>query len=756
MVAEADVMEPKVSIVIPIFNVEKYLRQCLDSVVNQTLKDIEIICVNDGSTDSSLAIIKEYAEKDKRVVVIDKPNGGYGAAVNAGFKIAKAAWLGIVEPDDFIDENMYKNLYDGTGLNNEIDVIKAGYYDYFDFDTYEYSKEQIGLKVNNGSVFNIYELPELLRIHPSVWSCIYKKSFLEKENIEMVEAKGAGWVDNPFFLETLCQAKKIVWINKPLYYYRQTNINSSSNLKDCDVPLDRLNDMFNILDKRKIFNENIILEIYKRAVLYIKIVEKNPNFKNEHIKKIKSLFSRMNKEIVNGLSINEKLVYAKYNSTSLIKFNIKSTLPYRILRKIYRAGKYAKEHGMSATYRRVKQEFVTVEKFSLPVKKNLRVMFVASDNSRTSGAFLSMVVLNRILREKYGMDTFVVLPNVGNGDLLLKENQIPYVLVHSKDWVIPLNINRDSKYVSDINRKIEINDKAIGLIKKIAIDNEVDIIHINTTYSYVGAKAALEAKIPFVWHLREFLEEDQGNTLWDRDKGNALINEATKIVAISQSIRKKYEKIFDDKKLVCIFNGIDTDKFYNPNKTIMNNKIIKFIMIGGFEYYKGQIEFAKACAKLYTSGFHDLEIWFVGTGKSEVREIVQDIFQEANMSDKVTYWGYQKNVNEFLEKADVSFTCARSEAFGRTTVEAMLAGNLVIGVNSAGTSELIKNNETGLLFDFQANESPDLYEKMLFIVNNRKKAQEIASNGREYMYVNMNADKNAENIYKLYLDILKK
>jgi glycosyltransferase involved in cell wall biosynthesis len=76
---------PKVSIVIPIYNVEKYLRQCLDSVVSQTLKDIEIICVNDGSKDSSLDIIKEYAEKDERVKIIDKPNSGYGHSMNCGF-----------------------------------------------------------------------------------------------------------------------------------------------------------------------------------------------------------------------------------------------------------------------------------------------------------------------------------------------------------------------------------------------------------------------------------------------------------------------------------------------------------------------------------------------------------------------------------------------------------------------------------------------------------------------------------------------
>jgi glycosyltransferase involved in cell wall biosynthesis len=102
---------PKVSIIVPIYNVEKYLRECLDSIVKQTLKDIEIVCVNDGSTDSSLDIIKEYAEKDERVKYIDKPNSGYGISMNQGLDKAQGEYIGIVESDDFIKPEMFEELY---------------------------------------------------------------------------------------------------------------------------------------------------------------------------------------------------------------------------------------------------------------------------------------------------------------------------------------------------------------------------------------------------------------------------------------------------------------------------------------------------------------------------------------------------------------------------------------------------------------------------------------------------------------------
>lgn len=102
---------PKVSIIIPVYNVEKYLRECLDSVIQQTLQDIEIICVNDGSTDNSLQILKEYAQNDSRIKIIDKPNSGYGQTMNVGMQNATGEYIGIVEPDDYVELDMFETLY---------------------------------------------------------------------------------------------------------------------------------------------------------------------------------------------------------------------------------------------------------------------------------------------------------------------------------------------------------------------------------------------------------------------------------------------------------------------------------------------------------------------------------------------------------------------------------------------------------------------------------------------------------------------
>lgn len=102
---------PKISIIVPVCNVEKYLSKCLDSIVNQTLKEIEIICIDDGSTDDSGAILDSYSQKDSRIKVIHKKNSGYGNSMNVGMDCAEGEYIGIVESDDCILPEMYEELY---------------------------------------------------------------------------------------------------------------------------------------------------------------------------------------------------------------------------------------------------------------------------------------------------------------------------------------------------------------------------------------------------------------------------------------------------------------------------------------------------------------------------------------------------------------------------------------------------------------------------------------------------------------------
>lgn len=226
---------PKVSIVIPCYNVEKYLRQCLDSVVNQTLQDIEIICVNDGSKDSTLAIIQEYANKDKRIKIIDKPNTGYGDSMNCGFDMAVGEYLGIIESDDYAEPDMFEKLYD-RAKTFDLDVVKAGFFFYFSKPNERNTPCCIASATTSQRTFcpmtdfkSKLEMVEFFNIKPTIWSAIYRRDFIFSNNIRFNETPGASYQDASFNFKVWVCAKRVRLMEECFLHYRQDNETSSIN-----------------------------------------------------------------------------------------------------------------------------------------------------------------------------------------------------------------------------------------------------------------------------------------------------------------------------------------------------------------------------------------------------------------------------------------------------------------------------------------------------------------------------------------------
>lgn len=222
----------KVSIIVPIYNVEHYLKQCLNSCIKQTLKDIEIICVDDGSTDRSFEIVKQYAKKDKRIVPITKKNAGYGNSMNIGMDKARGEYIGIVESDDYVDQNMFKTLY-SLAKKHELDVIKS---DYMIFKTVN-GKEKTSYEVTctEPGYYNKVLIPSknkvIFNFQMNTWTGLYRTDFLRDNNIRHNETPGAAYQDNGFWFQTLSLARTVMFIDKAFYHYRQDNPNSSINSK---------------------------------------------------------------------------------------------------------------------------------------------------------------------------------------------------------------------------------------------------------------------------------------------------------------------------------------------------------------------------------------------------------------------------------------------------------------------------------------------------------------------------------------------
>lgn len=388
-------------------------------------------------------------------------------------------------------------------------------------------------------------------------------------------------------------------------------------------------------------------------------------------------------------------------------------------------------------------------------KESFRVLFIPSDNSASSGAFRSMSVLAGLLQREYGVEVLVALPTQGTGAELLAQEGIPHFALSSFDWTIPIGLNLQCREnAKSIAKKIVNNDLACSLLRKIIRQYQVDLVHVNTTWTYVGAVAAYAENVPFVWHLREFLEEDQGRTMWSRSIGNALIAKANAAIAISNSMREKYSPYVSSEKLVVIMNGIDDSLFPKTQRNIFHEKPYTFVMLGNFRRHKGHLEFANACAELYKSGFHDFRVWFIGEGDDDVRSECMEILESAGMSKVVAFMGFQKHPEQFLLQADAAFMCSRSEAFGRVTVEAMMSGCLVIGAKTSATAELIKDGETGLLYLYEQGVISTIVEKMKTAVSQPARMRTIAAAGRYFALQHYTAKRNAEAVAALYRTIV--
>lgn len=219
--------KPLISILVPCYNVEAYLRQCMDSIIRQTYTNLEIICLDDGSTDRTPEILKEYEKKDSRTRVISKPNSGYGATMNIGLKAASGKYIGIVESDDYIEPKMYEILCDAAEKDN-LDIVRCRFIERNvikskdKVNTFSYVKD-------NGRVFRPTDVPSSFTMKPSIWAGMYKREFLERNGIRFLETPGASYQDTAFAFKALATAQRVRMLPDVLHNYRINEASSVSS-----------------------------------------------------------------------------------------------------------------------------------------------------------------------------------------------------------------------------------------------------------------------------------------------------------------------------------------------------------------------------------------------------------------------------------------------------------------------------------------------------------------------------------------------
>lgn len=220
----------KVSVIVPIYNSEKYLKRCIDSLINQTLDDMEFILINDGSTDNSHSIIKSY--NDKRIKYFKRTNHGIGATRNFGIDKASGEFIGFVDSDDYAAEDMFFKMYNEC-IKNNLDIVVCDY-------CKESSTNKEFVSFNDFGITSLNDMPNmLLDINLAPWNKIYKKSLFDKNTYYPINVK---YEDTPFVALMLSKAKRIGKINDPLYHYI-VHSNSETTVVD-----NRVYDIFKITD----------------------------------------------------------------------------------------------------------------------------------------------------------------------------------------------------------------------------------------------------------------------------------------------------------------------------------------------------------------------------------------------------------------------------------------------------------------------------------------------------------------------------
>lgn len=234
---ERNVKDIKISVVIPILNTVTYIRECLESVKKQSIDELEIICVDGGSVDGTLEIIKEYLDKDKRFKLIDDTKGSYGAQANRGIREACGQYIAIVEPDDYIDEKMYEKLY-AEAIRTGADIVRCNYSRFIDTEEGRLFFFKSACKENQYYVDkNAENDKDLFECTPANWSGIYNRRYLIDNNIVHNTTKGAAYQDLGFWFLSFALASKIRYINESGYYYRVDNPGSSINSVDREKKL---------------------------------------------------------------------------------------------------------------------------------------------------------------------------------------------------------------------------------------------------------------------------------------------------------------------------------------------------------------------------------------------------------------------------------------------------------------------------------------------------------------------------------------
>ncbi|MEP6879425.1 MAG: glycosyltransferase family 4 protein [Nitrosospira sp.] len=375
----------------------------------------------------------------------------------------------------------------------------------------------------------------------------------------------------------------------------------------------------------------------------------------------------------------------------------------------------------------------------------MRVCFV-SHSSGKYGAELSLIELLSGLTE-LGVDCKVLVPEKGPLLVALDRLHIEWQVIGYPNWI---SEPRRRGVFRRIKRTFRTLFWIIPMVRAITTWR-CDVVYTNTAIVSVGALAAWLARLPHVWHLHEagYCRKQ----LFDLGKHAPRLIDyfSASIIVISRAVENEYSLYISPQKLRVIYQAVTLREGNNPPDWIKDKQRFRCAIVGSLHASKGQHEAIAALAELVRWGI-DAELLIVGTGDNRFRNLLGQYVKHHGLEERVIFHGYVENPLPLIRDADVILMCSHFEAFGRVTVEAMLAGKPVIGTASGGTAELIQDGKTGLLYEPENHK--ELAMKIQCLFENPKKRLELGTAAHIWATGRFTQKRYAREVHDLLSEVL--
>lgn len=385
------------------------------------------------------------------------------------------------------------------------------------------------------------------------------------------------------------------------------------------------------------------------------------------------------------------------------------------------------------------------------IKKTVReeimnILFVGHEDKMNGASRCMIEIIDEMILRGHSI---YVLTSYEEGDFYdeLRKREVGIVYYNFHRWIV-------SRPQSDFRWLLRKNKARLLLEKdRLGLENlceqikkyNIDVIHSNTSVICLGAWIAEKLRIKHVWHLREFGKEDfhMYPVLKEKTTWKYISENADCCIAISNAIEKKYRPLIGSEHIKRIYDGVLIPK--NVKKRVFSSQNVNLMIAGRIGDAKGQREAVQAIIELKRRGYNCFHLYILGNGNIENLKYI-DGFE--SVSDKISFCGFNSDLDSFRENIDVELVCSRAEGFGRVTVEAMMMGNPVIGANTGATVELIKNGQNGYLYN-KGNIS-DLADKIVLLTQGTSKYNQISDFAYEFARKNFSIKRNVDDILKLY------